>query len=52
MDFQCLAGPPRNTSVDLKYDVLVNVCVRHTRLSWEKGLNFVLVGGTACCNPT
>ena len=35
MDFRRLAGP-RNVSVDLKYDVLVSVCVQHTLLRREK----------------
>ena len=35
IDFQHLARP-RNVSVDLKYDVLVHVCVEYTRLCLEK----------------
>ena len=53
MDFQRLDGP-RNVSVTLKYDVPclwefvygIPACVRRSNV-----LNFILVGGTACCNP-
>ena len=54
MDFHHLARP-RNMSEDLKYDVL---CLRVfvygilARVRRNNGLNFVLVGGTACCNLT
>ena len=54
MDFQRLAGP-RNVSVDLKYDVpclLVFVYGIPASIGRSNGLNFVLVGGTACANPT
>ena len=54
MDFQRLSGP-RTVSVDLKYDVVcLWVFVYGIPASvWKSnGLNFVLVGGTACCNPT
>ena len=54
MDFQSLAGP-RNVSVDLKYDVLCLWMFVYGIPAWvgrSNGLNFVLVGGTACCNPT
>ena len=40
-------------SFEIRCSVLVNVSVRHTRFIWRSNsLNIVLVGGTACCNPT
>ena len=51
IDFQCLAGP-RNVSVDLKYDVLCYCNGLPACVGKSNGLNFVLVGGNACCNPT
>ena len=54
MNFKRLVGN-RNVIVDLKYDVLclcklvysITACIGRSN-----GLNFVFVGGTACCNPT
>ena len=52
VDLHCLAEP-RNVSLDLKYDVLcLKVFVRVYTYWRSNGLNFFLVGGTTCCNPT
>ena len=54
MDLQRLTGP-RNVSVDLQYDfqcLCVFVCDIPIKVGRSNGLNFVLVGRTACCNPT
>ena len=52
MDFLRLAGL-RNVNVGLKYDVLCEcLCMAYTLESGEVTTSFVLVGGTACANPT
>ena len=43
-----------NTSVNLNYDVRTckSLCRVYLHCREKNALNFVLVGATACCNPT
>ena len=53
LDFQCLAGP-RNVSIytlNMMFCACECLCMVYP-LESGNGVNFVLVGGTACCNPT
>ena len=51
--FGCKPVPKCQCRLKICCSLLVSVCVCHTRLRREKyRFDFVLVGGTACYNPT